>query len=317
MGLRETMKAKEQSNKQENNSNEPKKLIEEQAQTIQNQISMISTLQSEKQAMLSTLKEQDLKLKEANSYVEQSKKNEQDKKRALQEMQEALDLSNSVNQRAERAQRQAYAETEIAKKAKEQSQEDSKERYKAQNQVREIEYATKRSRMTYKNLFIGNGIFALILAFFLAYDKREVLTNMLRWFPLRFNNLKSLLSWIAIKYMAAIQFIQTKWELKSIWNYVIVTLIFIGLGVGLFFIVKFLEMTIKDFVKDIHDEYVDKLFKRIVSGNIAFIMLFVCLFFSNPINKVIPFNILSVWLIFSFVGIILWHIPEIKRVFRK
>jgi hypothetical protein len=223
-------------------------------------------------------------------------------------------LSVKKENEAERALRQAHGESERAKRVQEQAKSDNKERYEAQQKVRQIEYATNRSKLTYKTLFIGNNIFTLVLAFFVAFSKREVLLDMLKWFPLRFNNLKSLLSWIAIKYMAAIQFIQTKWELKSIWSYVIVTLIFIGIGVGLFFIVKKIIKTTRAFIKNIQEVYTDKLFKRIISGNIALGMLFVCLFFSVPIQRLLPFNILSLWLIFSFTGIAVWHIPEIKKV---
>jgi len=232
-------------------------------------------------------------------------------------MQEALAKSDNDKRESEKALRKAYTETERAKKAQEQAKTDSQERYKAQQQVRDIERTTERSKSTYKSLFIGTSIFTLVVAFFVAFSKHEVLMDMLKWFPLRFNNIKSFISWIATKYMAAIQFIQTKWELKSIWNYVIVTLIFIGIGVGLFFIVKYLIKTTKRFVKNVHEEYTDKLFKRIVSGNIALAMLFVCLFFSEPIKGMMPFNTLSIWLIFSFIGIGLWHSTEIVSVFKK
>jgi len=237
-------------------------------------------------------------------------------KEALEISQSKLELSVEKENEAERKLRQAHAKTENAKRVEEQGRKDSQEGYKAQQQVRDIERTSKRSKSTYKTLFIGNNIFALVVALFVALSKHEVLMDMLKWFPLRFNNLKSLLSWIAIKYMAAIQFIQTKWELKNIWNYVIVTLIFIGLGVVLFFIVKALIKTIKKFVKNVHEEYTDKLLKRIVSGNIALAMLFICLFFSVPIQRLLPFNILSLWLTFSFVGIAMWHIPEIKKMAR-
>ncbi len=223
-------------------------------------------------------------------------------------------MSDNDKRKAEQALRQAYSETERAKKAQEQAKTDSQERYKAQEEVRQIEHSSERSKSMYKNLFIGNSIFTLVLAFFVAFSKREVLLDMLKWFPLRFNNIKSFLSWIATKYMAAIQFIQIKWELESIWNYLIITILFIGIGVGLFFIVKKLIKTIKVFIKNIHEVYTDKLFKRIISGNIALGMLFVCLFFSAPIQTLLPFNILSLWLIFSFTGIAVWHMPEIKKM---
>ena len=223
-------------------------------------------------------------------------------------------MSDNDKRKAEQALRQAYSETERAKKAQEQAKTDSQERYKAQEEVRQIEYATRRSKSMYKSLFIGNSMFTLVLAFFVAFSKHEVLVEMLKWFPLRFNNFKSFLSLIAKLYLAAVQFIQTKWELENIWNYIITTILFISIGVGLFFIVKKLIKMIKVFIKNIHEVYTDKLFKRIISGNIALGMLFVCLFFSAPIQTLLPFNILSLWLIFSFIGIGVWHVPEIKKM---
>ena len=235
----------------------------------------------------------------------------------MNETQEALKLATNAKYQIEQALREAENDKQRAEQALAKAKQDADERYKAQEKARNIERATERSKMTYKSLFIGNGIFTLILAFFVAYSKRGVLVEMFQWFPSRWKNLVSFLSWIAMSYMAAIQFIQKAWKLHWAWNYLIITLLFLGLAVVLFFVLKLFIGKVKVFLSDIKQEYKDATFKGIVSGNIALGMLYICLFFADPIKTILPFNILSIWFILSFIGISLWHIPEIKNIIEK
>ena len=309
MGLRETVKEQKSQNKPESNSEELMKLI-------QDLNSEISKLQSDKQEMLTILKEQDVKLKEQTRYVEESKNNELESKRLLNEANEAKALSDRANQQAQQALRQAQNEAERAKQAQEQARIDSQERYNAQQKAKEIERATERSKMTYKSLFIGQMIFTMALAFFVAYSKRGTLLEMVKWFPARWNNIKSFASWIAMRYMAAIHLIQGKWEVGN-WAFLIVTVISLGLLVGLFFIVRYLIIKIKDFLQDVRRNCLDTTFKDIVSGDIALISLYIVLFFADPIKRVIPLNILSLWLILSFIGIVGWHMTELIETIKE
>lgn len=238
-------------------------------------------------------------------------------KKALEESQKALKSSVDDKHRAEQAQKNAEYSQRRAEQALAQAKKDSEERYKAQEQARTIERATERSKMTYKSLFIGNSIFTLILAFFVAYSKRGVLSEMGKWFPARWENIKAFVSWIAMSYMAAIHLIEKAWKLKPIWNYLIVSVLAIALAVGLIFVLRLVISKIKDFMLSIKLEYDDEIFKGIVSGDIALGMLYICLFFSAPLKTILPFNILSIWLILSFIGIALWHIPEIKNIIEK
>ena len=226
-------------------------------------------------------------------------------------------MSDKAKEQTEQALKQAQYDKQRAEQALAKAKQDADERYKAQEKARNIERATERSKMTYKSLFIGNSIFTLVLAFFVAYSKRGVLTEMLQWFPSRWNNIKAFVSWIAMSYMAAIHLIEKAWKLKPIWNYLIVSVVALGIAVGLIFVLRFVIGKVKDFMLSIKLEYDDEIFKGIVSGDIALGMLYICLFFADPIKIVFPFNILSVWLILSFIGIALWHIPEVKRVVEK
>jgi len=233
----------------------------------------------------------------------------------LSETQKALDLSDKDKRRAEQALKQAHNETERAKQAREQARIDSQERYRAEEQARKVKQATEHSKMTYKSFFIGQMIFTLALAYFVAYSKRSVLKEMKLWFPSRWQNIKSFASWITIRYMAAIKLIQVKWDIEN-WAHLIVIIISLILLVALFFIVRFLIIKIVKFISSVRFSAEDIILKDIISGDIILISLYICLFFYEPIKNIIPINIFSIWLIFSFLGIGLWNVFEIKQAIK-
>lgn len=229
----------------------------------------------------------------------------------MNEANKAKALSDRANQQAQQALRQAQNEAERAKQAQEQARADSQERYKAQQEVREMEYATNRSKMTYKKLFMGQLIFTIALAFFVALTRLETLLEMLRWFPTRWGNIKSFVSLILTSFVRVAQLIQGRWELGN-WAYLIVAVITVGMLVGLFFIVKWFIKKIKAFYKELRDKCNDKTFKDVITTDIVLISFFVSLFIGLWVQKFINLNPMSLWLILSFIGISLWHIPEIK-----
>lgn len=229
----------------------------------------------------------------------------------LSEARKALATSDNDKRRLEQALRQSRADEERVKQAQEQARKDSQAKYKSDKLAKEMKRTTEASKMTYKSFFIGQMIFTLALAFFVAYGKRGVLLEMGNWFPSRWNNIKSFFSWMATKYMAAIQFIQGKWELHAIVNYLMITVIALGLLVGLFFIASFLVVKMSEFITEVRMECLDLTFKDIVSADIVLIMLYITLFFSDPIQSMASFNVFSVWLILSFIGVIGWYIFDI------
>ncbi len=123
---------------------------------------------------------------------------------------------------AEMARKQAKAEADRAERVLQQARKEEHERYKEQEKTRKIEEQAKSSKMAYKSLFIGNGIFFTItLAFLMAYNKRSVFTEVLKWFPDRFNNIKGVALWSKRIYIGAATLINEHWKLSVVWCYVI------------------------------------------------------------------------------------------------
>ena len=233
----------------------------------------------------------------------------------MSEAQKALILSDKAKKEAEEAKRQAQNAYENAERARQKAKQEEEERYKAQGKARELETTTERSKMTYKTLFVGNMIFTLILAVFVAYGKRGVLTEMIHWFPSRWGNLKSIFSWFAGLYMGVVKFMGGHWKLGAVWCYIIATLIGIVVVIGLLWLLGWIFSKAFEVISDIHSESVlDPLFKKLVQVDITLGMLYVCLFFYSGIKKVLPLNIFSVWLILSFIGWLIWNALEIKSV---
>lgn len=230
----------------------------------------------------------------------------------MREAQEARVGADKSKKEAELSLRQAKNERERAEQAREEQRKANIEKNKATEQVRTIKQDVESSKSTYKSLFIGQALFTLALAYFVAYGKRGVLSELGLWFPSRWQNLKAFVSWNAMRYMAAIQQIQGNWDIGN-WAYLIVSVIAL-LIFGIFlFIANVLIVKIAEFVSDIRFMADDITFKDIISGDIALISLYIVLFFSDPIKKVFPFNILSIWLIMSCIGIAVWYINDIKE----
>lgn len=229
-----------------------------------------------------------------------------------------MTLSDKAKREAEEAKRQAHTYYENAEQARQRAKQQEEERYKAQQKARDLETTTERSKMTYKTLFEGNLIFALVLAVFVAYGKRGVLGEMFHWFPARWENIKAIFLCFAGLYMGAVKFMGGDWKLGVVWCYIIATLVAIAVVIGLLFLIWWALSKIGCFIAAVHSESLfEPLFKRLVQADITLGMLYVCLFFSNGLKKILPFNILSIWMILSFVGWITWNSLEIKKVIEK
>lgn len=235
--------------------------------------------------------------------------------KVLKEIQKAKTLSDKALREAEDFKRQAQQAYENAELARQKAKQEEDERWKAHRKANELEITTERSKMTYKTLFVGNMIFTLILAVFVAYGKRGVLTEMFRWFPSRLGNIKSIFLWFVGLYMGAVKFMGGQWKLGAVWCYIIATLVGIVVVIGLLWLLGWIFSKAFEVIADIHSgSLLDPLFKKLVQVDITLGMLYVCLFFYSGIKKILPLNIFSVWLILSFIGWFVWNALEIKSV---
>lgn len=229
----------------------------------------------------------------------------------MNEAQKAKSMSDKALQEAERAKKDAKTYYENAERARQQARQEEEERRKAENKARSAVNASIQSKMTYKSLFMGNMIFTLVLAFFVAYGKRGVLQEMGKWFPARWHDLVGVFKGLQSLFMALAKFPPAKWGIGAIWGYVFAVVVSLALLVGLFFLLRWVKEKIGGLWWNIKLQYHDGTFKAIVSADIALAMLYVCLFFYESLKKLLPLNILSIWLILSFVGVMIWNAKEI------
>lgn len=199
--------------------------------------------------------------------------------------------------------------TDIQKKL----QNNDEERRKAERKAYTAENAFRSSKSTYKTLFIGNMILTLIIAFFVAYGKREVFIEMGYWFVLRAQNIKVFFLGLNSLYIGAVKGMNSSWKIPIEWCYVIAIIFFIIMTAAAIFFLKMAYVKLKSLLKRIYDQFEDPLFKGLVSADITLAMFYVCLFFSKGIGKLVPMNIMSIWLILSFTGCMIWTFPEIRE----
>ncbi len=220
-------------------------------------------------------------------------------------------MATNAKKQTEQALKQAQYDKQRAEQALAKAKQDADERYKAQEKARNIERATERSKMTYKSLFMGNMIFTLVLAFFVAYGKRGVLQEMGKWFPSRWNDLKGVFKGLQSLFMELAKFPPAKFDIGAVWGYVFAVVVSIALLVGLSFLLRWVKEKIDGLWWNIKLQYHDGTFKAVVSADIALAMLYVCLFFYEGLKNLLPLNILSIWLILSVIGVLIWNAKEI------
>lgn len=221
-----------------------------------------------------------------------------------------IDKESKEKEQALRREQHAKQQVE---KALAQAQKDSLERSNAQEKARNIELIRERSKMTYKSLFIGQMIFTFALAFFVAYGKHEVLSELIDWFPSRWNNFLSVLDALKSGFSTLVGFPINNWETSEIWGYIFAVGICLFISAIVYFFYRWSKEKIKDFVWKLKLQYLDGTLKAIVSGDVVLIMLYICLFFPNEIKSIFPFNLFSTWLILSFIGVSICNLPEIKN----
>lgn len=300
--------------RQENNLNGSIELVEEQSKEIQRLSSVTLTQQLENQNMASALmraKEEIESLEKRATIVnELEKKN----KELVEENRKLLKLNYKVNKDKKQALEYVKYQEEQMKNVLEEKEQAKDNQYKVQKDFSKIESDMEQTLMRYRSLFIGEMIVTIALAIMMAYSKKEVLEEMISWFPARWENIKSIALWSSMKYMAAIQFINRQWKLEEGWSYVIVTGVSIIFLVGLFFSINFVRRKIKKFIINIRMSCKDILFKNIISGAIFITLFFMCIIFDDFIKIAMPFNILSIWIILGILGVAVWYIPEVISI---
>ena len=135
------------------------------------------------------------------------------------------------------------------------------------------------------------------------------------WFVARWNGTKAFFGGIATLYTKTAGAMSNGWGLNIILSYVITTVLFIGILTGLFFLLRFVWGKIKWRFEFIGKQYDYNLaFVLIISADIFLVLLYACLFFTEQIRAIIPFeNIFSDWLFMSIVGCFVWHLPLVVK----
>lgn len=319
MGLKETLK-QSMSEAEPQSKVEDLKLIqdlterlEETKQRIQTLQLTNSTLQSENQTMKSAVMTANEQIESLTNRAASVNETELKNKELLRNAKEAKALSDKSLQESKKARQQAISEANRAEHARKQAKQEEKERYKAQEKAKKSEGEKESIRTVYKSLFIGNGALTLVLALLMAYSKRSVLTEVLNWFPDRLDNIKNIALWFRSIYMGAVTLMIEHWKLSAVWCYLIASIVFLALLVGLFFLCRWLFEQIGYKKRAIKAQYTDGIFKGVISADIAISLFFICLWFYEPIKSILHFNIFSVWLLLSIIGCVAWNSKEIVR----
>lgn len=202
-----------------------------------------------------------------------------------------------------------------AEKAESKAREAIEEQKQESRRVNQVEADAKKLTRTYQSLFWGNMILSVTLTFFLAYDKKFFL-SVSKWLNSRLDNLIWFLTGFKSFFVMWSTSFATDYKISLSWGYFSSTVFLLMIGVGLFFLGRKVHKSIRSFLTKIDREVKDKPFKHMVSADIILGTLFLCLFCSDSLTKTFHINIVSIWLVLSFLGIVVWYVKEIAEVTR-
>lgn len=194
----------------------------------------------------------------------------------------------------------------------ERAQEAEKEKQKYKNRIRDMDHDIRKTKETYKKLFLGQVILIIVLSGIFAYIKIEVFSQIIEWFIERGNNIKDIVISISSIYTNIFNIISNNLGISSpLSNILAILLVILMISIS-FIILSLIIRGTYILVLSVKERTKDKLLKRTMSGVITIAIFYICLLFSEEISSIIPLNIFSVWILLSLFSLIIYHILEIR-----
>jgi hypothetical protein len=170
---------------------------------------------------------------------------------------------------------------------------------------------------SYRRVFIGIVIFTVTLAVFVAYEHKRFFVECGQWFVDRWTSVVSISIFFREVYLLLFDFMVGKLPgLTAEWHYIITTattLIVIAIALALLRVLFiWAENARKFFRRRIRKAFSNEL-RTIVVISMSICLLYCCIFFYEPITKIVPMNIFSIWLIISAGSAIAVLLPAIFK----
>jgi len=173
-----------------------------------------------------------------------------------------------------------------------------------------------------KMALVGNLILSAILLLFVTIQKKAIFKECGDWFKDRATNLYNFFRWLKDGlYRGTYQLIEGKLHAGEVGSNLLTILVILLICAGLFMLLKKAKEEFDD--KSFHAlNYAEKgkpfkIFKSVISVDIAIGLFVACLTFYEPFKKAMPsLNIFTIWLLLTFVGMLIWNGKELIKGFR-
>lgn len=278
---------------------------------IQQQQSKISTMQSERQELLSAMTRAESEIetlkKRAASVNETELQNKELQRKITEVRAEDAKIRDIARQSLIAAE---YNEKE-AKKTTEKAETEKEKRLIAEQTAQSATKTAFYTELKYKTLFMGNFAFTILIAILNIITHRAVFLELGDWFVNRWNNILWLINGIVACYKGLVSLIGEWWSLAVAWYYVIASVGYIGIAVGLFFLFRYLLPKLKRFSDTISKK---SIVEKTILIDVIVGFLFICIFFAEYITAIIPINIFSIWLIISVISCMICSFTKIKTI---
>ncbi|MCD7855651.1 MAG: hypothetical protein LUG66_08585, partial [Clostridiales bacterium] len=195
---------------------------------------------------------------------------------------------------------EASKQSRIAAKENEKASDAIIKKGTAERKQWEAEKNERETKSRYRAGFVGIEIFTTAIAFMELIKHAAVLKECGKWFLNRINNLIWIVIFLKNIFFKLENLIAVKFSINTIASYVIAAIIYLAVGTALIFLSVYLLSKAEKIIYNIQTAYKiypnDEL-KFFSSVATAAALFYGCIFFYEPITRLIPLNILSIWLI--------------------
>jgi hypothetical protein len=273
-------------------------------------------LQSENQKLLSLLTTANEQIELLTSRAAVVNETELRNKELLRKAEEAKAMSDKALDESRRERQRAERALDEAARAEARQKKEALRRYEAECATRTAKEGESLTKNRYRALFTGIVIFTVTLAVLTAYSRRNVFGECGKWFADRMGNLLSFLSWLKSSFEGLSGFFSGSFpNLHIALCHAAAGVVFAMGIVGLYFAFRWIFSVIRIKTWAVKEEYADGEYKAILTGSAAISLFYVCLFLYEPIKRIVPLNIFSVWLLLSLIGAAAVNLKEIAGGF--
>jgi hypothetical protein len=188
-----------------------------------------------------------------------------------------------------------------------------------------LEYATEENieapsftSQHIKTLFTGLLLFTAALAVLNAYARAAVFAECVRWFTGLGGVVKACALWLYSSFFRfKDEFSVRLPDLPAALYYAAPALLYLCAAAVLVYLLVRLVKMLRKTVPVLGRQYKHGAYKAVLTISVVISIFYACVFLYEPIKRLLPFNIFTVWLLLALLGAAAVNYKELRAAFRE